>query len=76
MDIQLPMLQSVMPKAPEAASKHALAQQHPHVVQAQRAAAEEKRAEQERRQVTGKRAGDALRFGSHPYKGKTIDIKG
>ncbi|OQP08007.1 hypothetical protein B1690_01580 [Geobacillus sp. 46C-IIa] len=81
MDIQLPALQSVMPKAPEAGSMYAAAQHHPYAVQAQMAAAGEKRAERVRRQVTDKRTGErarweASRFGSHPYKGKTIDIKG
>ncbi|MBB6282186.1 hypothetical protein [Geobacillus subterraneus] len=81
MDIQLPALQSVMPKAPEAGSMYAAAQHHPYAMQAQMAAAGEKRAERVRCQVTDKRTGErarweASRFGSHPYKGKTIDIKG
>jgi len=80
-DIQLPALQSVMPKVPEAGGMHAAAQHHPYTVQAQMAEASEKRTERARRQVTDKRTGtragwEASRFGGHPYKGKTIDIKG
>ncbi|BBW96663.1 hypothetical protein ACPVTF_07005 [Geobacillus icigianus] len=81
MDVQLPALQSVMPKAPEAGNMQTAAAQHPYTVQAQLAAAAEKQREQARRRVTDKRTNDrarweASRFGSHPYKGKTIDLKG
>ncbi|KAF0995642.1 hypothetical protein [Geobacillus sp. TFV-3] len=81
MDIQLPALQSVMPKTPDAERLQASTQQHSYAVQAQMAAAGEKRSERARRRVTDKRTSarleqEASHFGGHPYKGKTIDIQG
>ncbi|MFC4184576.1 hypothetical protein [Saccharococcus thermophilus] len=81
MDMKLAELQIALPKTYEAGNMQNVLHQHPQMVQSQLAEATKRQDARARKQVTEKRTsaniGRKQHGGNmHPYKGKTIDIKG
>ena len=81
MDIKLVELQIALPKTYDAGKIQHVLHHQPQLVQSQLAEATKKKEEQARKQVTEKRTSANISREQnnshlHPYKGKTIDIKG
>jgi ribonuclease HI len=84
--LKLVELQIALPKMHDIGKMQAQLQSHPELVQAQLAAATQKREERLKRQVTSKRTSPNLQWEEarqektqhyeHPYKGMNIDLMG